>query len=183
MKQESRLEQKIAQFIQQNHLISDGETIIVGVSGGADSVCLLHVLSRLRAISNFKLHAAHLNHSLRGEESDEDAWYVVSLAEKLGISLTLDTRNVAEYQQQNRCSLEEAAREMRYTFLCQAALRAGSTRIAVGHTSDDQVETVLMHFIRGTGLTGLCGMKPGGSQPACRHWPVPQSGESRFQVP
>jgi tRNA(Ile)-lysidine synthase len=154
------LEQRIADFIRKHHLVSQGETLVIGVSGGADSVCLLHVLSKLKTIFDLQLYAAHLNHKLRGEESDEDAWYVVALAESLGIPLILDTRDVASFQEKQRCSLEEAAREIRYQFLSGAAGEAGASRVAVGHTRDDQVETVLMHILRGTGITGLRGLQP-----------------------
>ena len=154
------LEQRITQFIRKHHLVTDGDILLVGVSGGADSVCLLHVLSRLRTTLGIKLHIAHLNHKLRGEESEEDAWYVVALAEKLRIPFTLDTRDVASFRERQRCSLEEAARELRYNFLYEVARETGAGKVAVGHTRDDQVETILMHILRGTGMTGLRGLQP-----------------------
>jgi len=159
-KSAASLEQRIIQFIRKHNLISAGETVLVAVSGGADSVCLLHLLTRLQTELDIKLHAAHLNHKLRGSEAEEDAWYVANLADKLGIPITLDTRDVAAFRAQNRCSLEEAAREVRYSFLSHLADSLGASCTAVGHTSDDQVETILMHLLRGSGIAGLRGLQP-----------------------
>ena len=154
------LEQRIIQFIRKHSLIPAGETVLVAVSGGADSVCLLHLLTKLQTELGIKLHAAHLNHKLRGSEAEEDAWYVANLVDKLGISITLDTRDVAAFRAQNRCSLEEAAREVRYSFLAHLASSLGASHTAVGHTRDDQVETILMHLLRGSGIAGLRGLQP-----------------------
>lgn len=159
-KRETTLEQRVVQFIQKHGLTSPGETVLVAVSGGADSVCLLQVLAQQQAALGVKLHAAHLNHKLRGDESDEDAWYVVDLAHKLGIPIMLDTRDVAAYRDQKRCSLEEAAREVRYGFLSETARTVRAGCVVVGHTRDDQVETVLMHILRGSGVAGLRGLQP-----------------------
>ncbi|MCL0041226.1 tRNA lysidine(34) synthetase TilS [Dehalococcoidia bacterium] len=134
--------------------------LVVGVSGGADSVCLLHVLYQLRDKLGLDLHVAHLNHQLRGAEADADAEYVSSLARRLGIAATIETRDVKAYQSATRSSLEEAAREVRYAFFAEVAQATGAGAVAVGHTADDQAETLLMHLIRGTGLLGLRGMQP-----------------------
>ena len=133
---------------------------MVAVSGGADSVCLLHVLLQLRNNLGVTLHAAHLNHKLRGEEADADARYVASLAQRLGIPATIAEQDVGRYREEHRLSLEEAAREVRYSFLAEVAAATGAERVAVGHTADDQVETILMHLVRGSGLAGLRGMAP-----------------------
>ena len=159
-KKETTLEQRVTQFMRKHGLVSPGETLLVAVSGGADSVCLLHLLAQQQAKLGIKLHVAHLNHKLRGEESEEDAWYVVDLANNLGIPIMLDTRDVAAYREQKRCSVEEAAREVRYGFLAEAARAVGASSVAVGHTRDDQVETILMHLLRGTGIAGLRGLQP-----------------------
>ena len=154
------LESKVLDFIQRYSWIARKELVVVGVSGGADSVCLLHVLAKWQKRLGIKLHIAHLNHQLRGAESEADAEYVSNLAGSLGIPITVDSQDVAAYRVQRNCSIEEAAREIRYAFFAQLAKEVGAHRIAIGHTRDDQVETILMHILRGTGITGLCGLAP-----------------------
>jgi len=154
------LESKVLDFIQRYSLIPRKELVVVGVSGGADSVCLLHVLAKWRKRLGIRLHIAHLNHQLRGVESEADAEYVSNLAGSLGIPSTIDRQDVAAYRAKKNCSIEEAARELRYAFLARVAREVGARRIATGHTRDDQVETILMHILRGTGITGLCGLAP-----------------------
>ncbi|MDH4299229.1 MAG: tRNA lysidine(34) synthetase TilS [Dehalococcoidia bacterium] len=154
------LESKVTDFIQRHGLIPRKELIVVGVSGGADSVCLLHVLAAWRKRLGIKLHIAHLNHQIRGAESQADAEYVSDLAGSLDIPVTIDRQDVAAYRTERKCSLEEAARELRYAFFAGVARRVGARRIAIGHTRDDQVETILMHILRGTGIAGLCGLAP-----------------------
>jgi len=153
-------ESRVINFIRQYGLMPGGEMLIVAVSGGADSVCLLHLLARWRDELGVELHVAHLNHELRGDESDSDARYVADLAGYLSLPITVGRQNVAGYRSRKKCSLEEAARELRYSFLAKVAGETGSRRVIVGHTRDDQVETVLMHILRGTGVSGLCGLKP-----------------------
>ena len=132
----------------------------MAVSGGPDSVTLLHVLYRIRTEFGVNLHVAHLNHGLRGGESDSDARYVARLAENLSLPATIETRDVSAYQAEHRLSPEEAAREVRYGFLAQTASSVGASVAAVGHTLNDQVETIMLHIIRGTGTRGLRGLQP-----------------------
>jgi len=153
-----KLELKVIDFIQRLNLISSGEAVIVGVSGGADSVCLLHILAKWQKDSGIRLHVAHLNHQLREVESEADAKYVSNLADSLNIPITIDRQDVAAYRTESNCSVEEAARELRYAFFGRVARGIGANRIAIGHTRDDQVETILMHILRGTGITGLRGL-------------------------
>ena len=154
------LEERVLHFIKEHRLVSGHCPLLVAVSGGQDSVCLLHVLAKLQSQLKTKLHVAHLNHQLRGAESKADAQYVSDLAHRLGIPATIEQRDVKAYQVRERVSLEEAAREVRYTFLAEVAKSIGTDRVAVGHTSDDHIETVLMHLIRGTGTRGLRGLQP-----------------------
>ncbi|HEX7365101.1 MAG TPA: tRNA lysidine(34) synthetase TilS [Dehalococcoidia bacterium] len=157
---EKTVEQKVGEYVRANRLISAGDRLVVGVSGGADSVCLLHILARCREDLGVDLHVAHLNHMLRGTESDNDAAHVSGLAQKLGLPATIESRDVAAYQTSHNCSLEEAAREVRYRFLAEVADKTGAVAVAVGHTSDDHVETILLHWLRGTGIAGLRGLRP-----------------------
>jgi len=154
------LEQRVLHFIRENDLLSGRRQLLVAVSGGPDSVCMLHILVRLQEELDIKLHLAHLNHRLRGAESEADAGYVSRLARQLGVTATVEERDVKEYKARERTSLEEAAREVRYAFLAEVAESIGVDRVAAGHTTDDNVETVLLHLIRGTGTRGLRGLQP-----------------------
>ena len=159
------LKQRVFRFIQKEDLIpgetdEKGRKMLVGVSGGADSVCLLHILDQLKGILGISLHVAHLNHMLRGVDSDSDAHYVAEISGTLGIPAIIEKRDVEVYRKEHRLSLEEAAREVRHVFFAEAAESVGAGCIALGHTQDDQVETILMHLVRGTGLGGLRGMRP-----------------------
>mgnify|MGYP001267595085 CR=1 FL=1 len=159
-RQQLVLEQRVLRFIREHCMISDQHCLLVAVSGGADSVCLLHILVKLQDELGVKLHIAHLNHQLRGTESEADARYVSDLARQLDIPFTVEQRDVKDYQSRQRISLEEAAREVRYNFLARVARSIGAEQVAVGHTTDDHVETMLMHLIRGTGTKGLRGLQP-----------------------
>ncbi len=154
------LEPRVLHFIREHHLLSGQHCLLVGVSGGPDSVCLLDILFQLREELNIELYVAHLNHQLRGAESEADAQYVAHLARQLGIPATIEQRDVKAYHARCHASLEEAAREVRYTFLAQVAKSLGTDRVAVGHTTDDHLETILMHLVRGTGTKGLRGLQP-----------------------
>jgi len=153
-------EQRVLHFIQEHHLILSGQPLLVAVSGGPDSVCLLHILVELQNELGVRLHVAHLDHRLRGADSQADARYVSDVALQLGIPATIEQRYVKRYQTQHHISLEEAAREVRYSFLAEVARSIGARQAAVGHTVDDHVETILMHLIRGTGTRGLRGLQP-----------------------
>jgi len=159
-KRQLTLKQRILRFIQEQHLVSRRQKLVVAVSGGPDSVCLLHTLADLQKGLGIKLHVAHLDHQLRGFESEDDARYVAELAHQLDIPATIESRDVSAHQAQQHLSLEEAARELRYTFLAQVAESIGADLAVVGHTVDDHVETILMHLVRGTGARGLRGLQP-----------------------
>src|SRR5512146_2662668 len=134
-------------------LLDREKPLIVGVSGGPDSLCLLDGLARLR----FLLIAAHFDHRLR-PESGQDAEVVRQAAESLGVQFALGSADVSACARDERLSIEEAARLLRYRFLFEQARRFKAQAVAVGHTADDQVESVLMHLLRGAGLSGLKGM-------------------------
>jgi tRNA(Ile)-lysidine synthase len=151
---------KFAEFCRKNALLAEKEKIVVGVSGGADSLALLHLLNRLRNEFDLTLIIAHLNHGLRGPEAIADEAFVRATATAWTLPIFVESRNVVRLAKQYKQSLEEAARQVRYTFLWQVAAQTAAAKVAVGHNADDQVETVLMHFLRGSGLAGLRGMMP-----------------------
>ena len=159
-RQQETPEKKVLAYIRENNLIKGGDKVVVAVSGGPDSVCLLHILYGLRKELNIKLHIAHLNHQLRGAESDADAEYVRKLAGRMKIPATLESADVKAYRKEHRLTLEEAAREVRYCFIASVTQKEGAVCAAVGHTSNDHAETVLMHLIRGSGIKGLRGLAP-----------------------
>ncbi|MDP6099925.1 MAG: tRNA lysidine(34) synthetase TilS [Dehalococcoidia bacterium] len=156
-------------FIREHGLLHSGETVVVAVSGGPDSLCLLHLLHRLRSELCIGLHTAHLDHMLRGAEAAEDASFVEHICQGLGVPFTVERQDVSAYRRRHRLSMEEASRRVRYRFLARVARDAGAGRVVVGHTSDDQVETVLMNLVRGAGARGLRGMAPVSS------WPEPET--------
>ncbi|MFC1933800.1 tRNA lysidine(34) synthetase TilS [Chloroflexota bacterium] len=167
------LEQRVLHFIREHNLVSGQRRLLLAVSGGQDSVCLLRILVKLQEELDIELHVAHLNHQLRGTESEADARYVSQLAHQFSVPVTIEKRDVKAYQARQRISLEEAAREVRYTFLAEVARFIGADRVAVGHTTDDHIETILMHLIRGTGTRGLRGLQ------ASSYW---QSSDSSLAI-
>lgn len=156
----SRLLQVVEAFCKKHHLLEATNVVVVGVSGGPDSVCLLHLLQRIALAQNFRLHVAHLNHKLRTQAAEEDAAFVTKLAKKWHIAVTIQSIDVAQFAQANKLNLEDAARYCRYSFLGQVAEDIGTNKIAVAHHANDQAETVLMHLLRGAGTAGLSGMLP-----------------------
>lgn len=156
----SDLTARVERYIERHQLFAEGQGVVVGVSGGADSVCLLHLLRALAAPRSLRLTVAHLNHGLRGADADADAEFVAALAAGWGLDCIVERADVPALAQRERLSIEEAARHARYAFLGRVAAERGASRIAVAHHADDQAETVLMHFLRGSGVAGLRGMLP-----------------------
>ena len=154
----SRLERHVSRALQAGD-VTQHSALIVAVSGGPDSLALLHALCRLKSGLGLELHGAHLDHALRGEESADDARFVAETFRLLGLAHTSERADVRAFQKRHRLSLEEAARRVRYDFLARVAREQGAGAVALGHTSDDQAETVLMNIIRGSGLAGLRGME------------------------
>ncbi len=147
-------------YIRTHHLLRVGAKVVVGVSGGSDSTALLDVLRRLAPVYQITLHVAHLHHGIRGEAADQDMAWVAQLAEGWGLSFSGKRVDVPALAKQEGLSEEEAARQARYGFLGRVAEDVHAPYVAVAHNADDQAETVLMHFLRGAGLTGLRGMLP-----------------------
>ena len=137
-----------------------GGRMVLGISGGVDSVCLLHLLARLAPEYDLDLHIVHVHHRIRGEDADADAAFVHEEAERLGLPVVVRHVDVPRRARAARASLEETARQWRYAILGREAEALRARWIAVAHNADDQVETVLMHILRGAGLAGLRGMRP-----------------------
>ena len=150
----------VRNHIERHRLLARGDTVVAGISGGPDSLCLLHVLRYLSDEYALTLHVAHLNHCLRGVQADADATFVADLARDWGLPAHIESQDVAALARSRRLAIEEAARQARYAFLSRVARQAGAQKVAVGHNADDQVETILMHWLRGAGLAGLRGMLP-----------------------
>jgi tRNA(Ile)-lysidine synthase len=139
--------------------VKSTDLLVVAVSGGPDSLSLLHALHRLSGDGGPRLHCAHLDHGLRGEASGADAAFVADECRKLGVPLTSEAVDVEEIRARRRLSMEAAAREVRYEFLAGVVRAQGARAVALGHTADDQAETILMNIVRGSGLAGLQGMQ------------------------
>lgn len=132
--------------------------VLVGLSGGPDSLAMLHLFTRVSA--RLEVHALHLHHGIRGADADADAAFCTEIATNWGVPILIDHADVPALATRKGLSLEEAARQARYTALARHALVIGASHIAVAHNTDDQAETVLMHLLRGAGLAGLRGMLP-----------------------
>lgn len=141
-------------------MVSPGDVILVGVSGGPDSVALLHALWLLSEELCISLCVGHLNHKLRGRDADEDAEYVQEFVKQFGLPVTVESKDVAGFASRSRVSIELAARLVRYDFYCRTARATGATKVALGHHVGDQAETVLLRLIRGAGAAGLAGIPP-----------------------
>jgi tRNA(Ile)-lysidine synthase len=141
-------------------MFSHGDAVLAGVSGGPDSMALMHLLVYLAPEFGLQLTVVHLNHGLRPETAERDARFVARAAARLGLPCVVEKRDVAQYQRRRRLSLEEAARQVRYDFFSKTADRYGCSRIALGHHADDNAEQVLMNLLRGSGPLGLSGIPP-----------------------
>ncbi|MGB9868230.1 MAG: tRNA lysidine(34) synthetase TilS [Bacillota bacterium] len=150
---------RVKKTIQKYGMVQTGDRVLVGVSGGPDSVALLHILSRLRDELGLVLFVAHLNHMMR-PEAESDADYVRQLSQDLGAVCLVEKCDVRQMARRLGVGEEVAGRMARYSFFSRAASTHGCTRIALGHNMDDQAETVLMRLIRGAGMEGMCGIPP-----------------------
>lgn len=141
------------------HMVNPGEKILVGLSGGADSVCLFLLLLSLREEMGFDLEAVHVNHGMR-DSAKEDEYFVRTLCEERGIPLHVFSVDVPLLVKEQGLSPEEAARDARYDCFMRAMQKSGASKVAVAHHRADQAETVLFHLIRGSGIDGMSGMRP-----------------------
>ena len=150
---------KIKDYIQKNQMIPENSNVLVALSGGADSVCLLLMLLELSQEMDFGVEAIHVEHGIRGEESKEDARFVEALCDKYEVPLYVAVIDVPTYAAEKRLGTEEAARILRYKALEEYARRR-SAIIALAHHMDDNAETILFQMVRGSGMRGLIGIKP-----------------------
>lgn len=149
----------ILKICKDEKLIEKEDLVLVGVSGGADSVCLLLLLKEMQKEMEFSLQAVHVEHGIRGEESEADASFVEKLCEKLCVPLQIFRVKALEYAKEQRIGIEEAARILRYDCYKQAAGEAQRVKLALAHHADDNAETVLFQMVRGSRLDGLSGMQ------------------------
>ncbi len=154
------LPDKVKETIRRFGMLEPGDRVLVAVSGGPDSVCLLSALHSLSAELGITLHIAHLDHMFRGKESEDEANFVDALARRLGIPSTIDQIDVPAFCREHGLPPQAGAREVRYAFFTRVAAATGSDRIATGHTATDQAETMLMRLMRGAGVTGLSAIPP-----------------------
>ncbi|MBR5240099.1 MAG: tRNA lysidine(34) synthetase TilS [Clostridia bacterium] len=142
---------RVRVLIQRENMISSGDSVLIGLSGGADSVALFRVLLELREEYDFKITCAHINHGLRGETADRDRKFVENLCGQFDVGITVSEENVADFAKQHGLSIEDAGRQIRYAFF----KKQGTDKIAVAHTKNDNAETVLMNLIKGNIPLGI----------------------------
>ncbi len=144
--------------IEEHNMLKKGDSVLAAVSGGADSVCMLHILNRLKDKLGFKLYCAHLNHGLRGAAADSDEAFVVEMCKALGIKAFVRCVNVEEMARERKLTFEEAGRLARYEFFDEVCRENKINKTATAHNKNDNAETLLMRIFRGTGIDGLRGI-------------------------
>jgi tRNA(Ile)-lysidine synthase len=151
---------RVYEYIQKHNMLKPGDGVVVGVSGGADSMALIHLLCRMREYIPMALYVVHIDHGIRGEAAKEDALFVETMATEWGLDFFLKETSVPKLAKEWGLSEEQAGRKVRHDFYQEVRRRVNGHRIALGHHRDDQVETILFNIIRGSGLAGLSGMEP-----------------------
>lgn len=151
------LEEKVLKTIQRYNMLQDGDKVVIGVSGGPDSMTLLNILNNLKEKLNINLYVAHINHMIR-KEADEETEYVKDFCAKINVEFFAKKIRVEEEAKKQKIGTEEAGRNIRYEFFEEVAKKVGANKIATAHNSNDNAETVLMNIIRGTSVSGLKGI-------------------------
>lgn len=150
---------KVIETIKKYNLINENDKIVIGVSGGPDSMCLLHILNEIKNSLNFEIVVAHINHMIR-EEADDETEYVQRYCNKIGVQCFIKKINVIEKSNQEKTGTEEAGRKARYDFFEEVLNEVNANKIATAHNANDNAETVLMNIFRGAGTSGLKGIEP-----------------------
>lgn len=152
------LEKEVLSTIKKYNMIKEGDKVVIGVSGGPDSITLLNVLNKFKEKLNIKIYVAHINHSIR-KEADEETEYVREFCKKIGVEFFFKKIDVEQEAKKLKIGTEEAGRNIRYAFFEEVAKKVGANKIATAHNSNDNAETVLMNIIRGTSISGLKGIE------------------------
>lgn len=154
------MQDKVFKYIEDNSMIDKGDRVLVALSGGPDSICLLHVLNSLKDRLGIEILAAHVNHCLRGKEADNDEMYAKRFCENLGIDFYVKRIEIDKVAKERKISTEMAGRDERYSFFNELKEKYNIQKIAIAHNANDQAETLIMRIARGTGIEGLIGIRP-----------------------
>lgn len=154
------MKQKVMETIKKYNLINSKDKIVLGVSGGPDSIAMIDILRQIKDEMNFEMYVAHINHNIRGKEADADEEYVKKYCEKYNIKCFSKKIDVPTIAQDKKIGTEEAGREVRYNYFEEVLIETKSNKIAIAHNKNDKVETIIMHILRGSGISGLKGIEP-----------------------
>ena len=154
------MKEKVKEIIKKYNLINSGDKIVLGVSGGPDSIAMLDILRQLKSEMEFEIYVVHINHSIRGEDADEDEEYVKNYCEKYNIKCFSKKIDVPTIAKTKKIGTEEAGRKVRYEYFEEILKETKSNKIAIAHNKNDKVETIIMHLLRGSGISGLRGIEP-----------------------
>ena len=154
------MKQKVIQTIKKYNLINSGDKIILGVSGGPDSIAMLDILRQLMSELKFDIFVVHINHNIRGKDADEDEKYVKKYCQKYNIKFFAKKIDVPTIAKNEKIGTEEAGRKVRYEYFEEILKETKSNKIAIAHNKNDKVETIIMHLLRGSGISGLKGIEP-----------------------
>ena len=154
------MKQKVMETIKKYNLINSKDKIVLGVSGGPDSIAMLDILRQIKDEMNFEMYVAHINHNIRGKEADADEEYVKKYCEKYNIKCFSKKIDVPTIAQDKKIGTEEAGREVRYNYFEEVLIETKSNKIAIAHNKNDKIETIIMNMLRGSGISGLKGIEP-----------------------
>ena len=154
------MKQKVKETIKKYNLINSGDRIVLGVSGGPDSIAMLDILRQLRDEIKFEIYVVHINHNIRGKDADEDEEYVKKYCENYNIKCFSKKIDVPTIAQNEKIGTEEAGRKVRYEYFDEILQKTNSNKIGIAHNKNDKVETIIMHLLRGSGVSGLRGIEP-----------------------
>ena len=154
------MKQKVKETIKKYNLINSGDRIVLGVSGGPDSIAMLDILRQLRDEIKFEIYVVHINHNIRGKDADEDEEYVKKYCENYNIKCFSKKIDVPTIAQNEKIGTEEAVKKVRYEYFEEILQKTNSNKIGIAHNKNDKVETIIMHLLRGSGVSGLRGIEP-----------------------